>query len=98
MCFVTMFGMVGCSVAPLPPGAIGNPANYNYSASVIENGNTRQLWWCSRGTNPNDSSQVTDAIYYASMDLSTQVTTPPSSSWPKLLERGILLSLAIQKS
>jgi hypothetical protein len=77
MCFVTMFGMVGCSPVPLPPGAIGNPGDYNYSPSVMENGNTRQLWWCSRGTNPNDSSQVSDAIYYASMDLSTQVTTSP---------------------
>jgi hypothetical protein len=77
MCLATMFGMVGCSQTSLPPGAVGNLGKYNYSPSVIENGNTRQFWWCSRGINPSDSSQNSDAIYYASMDLTTQVTTTP---------------------
>jgi hypothetical protein len=72
-----MLVLVGCSNTTLPPGAIGNLGRYNYSPSVIENGNTRQFWWCSQGRNPNDSSMDSDAIYYASMDLTThRVTTP----------------------
>lgn len=78
MCFVAMmFGLVGCSQSHLPPNAVGNPGRYNYSPSVIENGNTRQFWWCGQGRNPNNPSQDSDAIYYASMDLSIHTTTSP---------------------
>jgi hypothetical protein len=73
----TSLGVIGCSLPQLPPGAVGNPGKYNYSPSVIETGNTRQFWWCSHGRNPNDSSQDSDVIYYASMNLTTKVTTQP---------------------
>jgi hypothetical protein len=72
-----ILGVAGCSQPRLPKGAVGNSGKYNYSPSVIQTGNTRQFWWCSHGTNPADSSQDSDAIYYASMDLSTQITTHP---------------------
>lgn len=78
ICLVSMFVMQGCTTHfNLPPGAIGNVGKYNYSPSVIEQGRTRQFWWCSRGRNPNDSSMDTDAIFYASMNLSTGVVSSP---------------------
>lgn len=72
----TLVFFLGCS-GSLPPGAIGNLGRYNYSPSIIEDGNTRRFWWCSQGRNPNDPSMDTDAIYYASMNLSTQVVSSP---------------------
>jgi len=72
-----ILGAAGCSQPGLPPGAVGNAGRYNYSPSVIEKGNIRQFWWCSHGTNPNDSSQDSDAIFYASMDTSTKATSKP---------------------
>ena len=68
----------GCGDPPsLPPGAVGNPGNYNYSPSVIETGNTRKIWWCSPGVNPNDPSQDTDSIYYQSINMSTHASSRP---------------------
>jgi hypothetical protein len=72
-----LLGVTGCSGPHLPLGGVGNPGHYNYSPSVIENGNIRQFWWCSPGTNPNDSSQTSDAIYYESVNLTTNVSTNP---------------------
>ncbi len=67
-----------CSQSPsLPKGAIANGGHYNYSPSVIETGNTRQIWWCSYGMNPSDESQNSDAIYYASVNVSTLDYTSP---------------------
>jgi hypothetical protein len=73
----TMLGMGGCSGPHLPPGGVGIAGQYNYSPSMIEKENTLQFWWCSRGTNPNDSSQTSDAIYYASMKLPSQNFSSP---------------------
>ena len=74
---VTLF-TTGCGDPPsLPAGAVGNPGTYNYSPSVIETGNTRKIWWCSPGVNPNDPSQDTDAIYYQSIDMSTHASSRP---------------------
>src|SRR5579871_4723410 len=67
----------GCGSQSLPPGAIGNAGRYNYSPSVIQNGNVRQFWWCSQGVNPSDHSQNTDAIFYASLNTLTQATYGP---------------------
>jgi hypothetical protein len=72
----TMFALAGCSPS-LPKGAVGNAGNYNYSPSVIETGDVRQFWWCSQGTNPNDSSQDTDAIFYESVNQKTLAKVGP---------------------
>jgi hypothetical protein len=73
-----MLGMAGCGDSPhLPKGAVGVAGHYNYSPSIIETGNIRQFWWCSPGVNPNNPSQSTDAIYYESVDMSTQRTSSP---------------------
>jgi len=69
--------LAGCTSVSLPPGAIGNAGKYNYSPSIIEEANTRQFWWCSKGRNPNDPSMDTDAIFYASMNLVTQEVSSP---------------------
>ena len=74
--FSTILTATGC-VQSLPKGAIGNGGRYNYSPSIIESGNTRQFWWCSQGINPNDNSQNTDAIYYASVNMVTHAAVGP---------------------
>lgn len=68
--------MTGCSIT-LPNGAIGNAGVYNYSPSIIESGNLRQFWWCSQGENPLKHSQVTDSIYYASVNMVTGASVGP---------------------
>jgi hypothetical protein len=72
-------GLTGCVEVHvnLPPGAIGNIGKYNYSPSVIATGNMRQVWWCSRGTDPNDNSIDSDAIYYATVDESNLTSSRP---------------------
>src|ERR1700744_2607642 len=79
ICLGLELALAGCSSTHfnLPPGAIGNVGRDNYSPSIIEQGNTRQFWWCSSGTNPQDPAQVSDAIYYASMNISTKIPSPP---------------------
>lgn len=81
VCFWPALALVftGCANTHvnLPAGAIGNVGRYNYSPSIIEQGNIRQFWWCSNGINPNDRSQYSDAIYYASLNLSTKVFSSP---------------------
>jgi hypothetical protein len=67
----------GCAGQSLPAGAVGNIGIYNYSPSVIQTGNTRQFWWCSQGVNPGDPSLTTDAIYYESIDMSTNESYGP---------------------
>ena len=67
----------GCSSPSLPKGSIGNFGLYNYSPSVIETGDIRQFWWCSRGVNPSDHSQDTDGIYYESVNMTTHDSYGP---------------------
>lgn len=72
---LAMFGLVLCDV-----GCGDNPGRqnrYNYSPSVIQFGNTRQIWWCGQAVNPADKSQDTDVILYESLNLKTNVTTTP---------------------
>lgn len=71
MIFVVLNVLVttGCS-SSLPRGAIGNIGTYNYSPSVIESGDIRQLWWCSNGLNPT-TSENGDNIYYESINTIT---------------------------
>jgi hypothetical protein len=76
--FPALLATSGCAPsAALPAGAVGNLGRYNYSPSIIETGNTRQLWWCSEGVNPDDKSQDSDAIYYESINLSTRASYGP---------------------
>ncbi len=68
----------GCSSSlSLPPGAVGNIGKYNYSPSVIETGNTLQLWWCSYGINPSNPAQDTDEIFYESINTLTHESYGP---------------------
>lgn len=62
----------------LPAGAIvGRPNLYDYSPSVIESGNTIQVWWCGSAPNPNNTSQTSDTIQYSTIDpLSGKVSDP----------------------
>ena len=71
------FFTTSCSSRSLPKGAVGNLGKYNYSPSVIETGDIRQLWWCSQGVNPRDASQNTDSIYYESVDMLTGESNGP---------------------
>jgi hypothetical protein len=64
-------GTIACSHSELPKGAIGNIGLYNYSPSVIEANGMRYVWWCSQGANPADNSQVSDAIFYESVNMTT---------------------------
>ena len=74
------FGVIpfttGCSRS-LPRGAVGNIGRYNYSPSVIQTGDSRQIWWCSQGVNRSNGSQNTDAIYFESINLSTHESYGP---------------------
>jgi hypothetical protein len=72
----TIFISTSCSTSH-PVGVVGNFGTYNYSPSVIQTGNIRQIWWCSQGVNPSDSKQDTDAIYFESINLSTHESFGP---------------------
>lgn len=66
-----------CTVSPAHAATVSNGvlfqrAGYDYGPSIIQNGNTRQYWWCGYGTNPLTGIS-TDTIYYRSYNLSTQV-------------------------
>lgn len=71
-----LIAALGCSQS-LPEGSVGNIGRYNYSPSVIQTGSVRQIWWCGQGVNPNKTSQDTDAIFYESINLSTNATNGP---------------------
>jgi hypothetical protein len=73
----TMAALTGCSLDTLPRGAVGNVGLYNYSPSVIQSGEVRQLWWCSVGSNPLQHSQNADSIYYATINTTTQEKSEP---------------------
>lgn len=54
---------------------LGRQGVYNYSPTAIQSGNLEQFWWCGQAKNPNNSSQFSDTIQYASLDLSTHQMT-----------------------
>lgn len=74
----TVLLATGCSTN-LAPGMIGRPGVYNYSPTVIQSGNVRQVWWCAMATNPDNPSQDTDTIQYLSMNLATHETYGPKT-------------------
>jgi hypothetical protein len=56
-----------------PRGAVvGRENTYNYSPSVIQSGDVQQFWWCGSGKNPYRRSQLTDNIWYESINTVTQ--------------------------
>jgi hypothetical protein len=68
----------GCGSGGLPPGAfLGLSGAYSYSPTALEIGNTQQFWWCGQAHNPDNPSQFSDTIQYASLDLTTQHLTKP---------------------
>jgi hypothetical protein len=61
-----------------PAGAVvGRAGRYDYSPSIIQTGNRLQIWWCGQGRNPQNSSQDTDSILYATIDTTTGRKTDP---------------------
>jgi hypothetical protein len=71
-----VWGSTSCSRS-LPKDAVANIGHYNYSPSAIQTDDKVQIWWCSQGVNPIDSSQNSDAIYYEEINLSTKKTYGP---------------------
>ncbi len=68
----------GCGSGGLPPGAfLGLSGAYSYSPTGLEIGQTQQFWWCGQAHNPNNPSQFSDTIQYASLNLTTQKVTKP---------------------
>ena len=70
----------GCGVhfRHLPAGSIaGRDAAYDYSPTVLQSGNLVQVWWCGTDDNTSDRSQISDAIEYQSVDLSTNARSVP---------------------
>ena len=62
----------------LPPGALlGEAGVYNYSPSALQIGNVQQFWWCGQAHNPENPSQFSDTIRYASIDVTTHRVTGP---------------------
>lgn len=75
--FICFVGMLGCGTAD-PTGVVaGRPGIYDYSPSVILEGNVLKLWWCGVGRNPDNSSQNSDTILYESIDQSTHEVVGP---------------------
>jgi hypothetical protein len=83
-----LLGVVGPASAATSGGqsAMFTNTNYDYGASVIDSGSTRQIWWCGNGTVPG-TSYSSDVIYYRTQNKSTgaytsiqKVFTPNASS------------------
>jgi len=74
---LVLFLAAGCTanLVGIPTGAVvGRPLVYDYSPTVIQNGNLRQFWWCGEASNPNNASQQSDAILYATIVFDTNST------------------------
>ena len=66
-----LFWGVGC-------GESSNQSNqYNYSPTVIQSGELRQIWWCGDSVNPTNKAQESDAILYQSVNLKTNQKAGP---------------------
>jgi hypothetical protein len=74
--------MAGCSgqFRGIAAGSVmGRIGLYDYSPSVILTGNVEQFWWCGQARNPNNPSQNTDTILYATIDLATGKASSPQT-------------------
>ena len=56
---------------------LGQSGAYSYSPTALQIGNTQQFWWCAQAHNPDNRSQYSDVIQYASYDLTTHQLTKP---------------------
>src|SRR5580658_10259625 len=66
-------GAAGCGVhfEHLPAGSVaGRDKVYDYSPSVIQTGNLRQVWWCGEDYDPLGRTLYSDTIQYESFDMS----------------------------
>jgi hypothetical protein len=74
--------LAGCAgqFSGIAPGSVmGRIGVYDYSPSVIQSGGLLQFWWCGQAKNPNKSSQDTDTIQYATIDLATGKASKPET-------------------
>lgn len=61
-----------------PTGAVVGRADfYNYSPSVIQEGDVQRIWWCGAGENPDNPSQKTDSILYETVNTATHIKSTP---------------------
>jgi hypothetical protein len=80
---VSMVSLAGCADPgsiglQTPTGAVVGRAGYwNYSPSVIQEGDIQKIWWCGAGTNPTDTSQTSDTILYETVNTVTNAKTGP---------------------
>jgi hypothetical protein len=85
VCFVCFWMLIltGCSdlgsaSRDTPQGAIvGVGEDYNYSPSVIQDGDVQKFWWCAGGQNPTNSNQNSDSIQYETVNTVTQEKSEP---------------------
>jgi hypothetical protein len=74
----TMMVLLPVQAQPLditPNGILFHRDNYDYGPSIIQQGNTRQYWWCGEGTDPL-TGMATDTIYYRTYNVSTGLYSP----------------------
>ena len=61
-----------------PEGAlVGRGGYWNYSPSVMQEGDVQKVWWCGAGVNPTDHKQFSDTILYESVNTVTHATYGP---------------------
>ncbi len=68
---------------PALAGLFSDTSGYNYAPSVIDDGHTRQVWWCGYGVIPGGTLQ-TDVIFYRTIDIATGTMSPIQTAfWPQ---------------
>ncbi len=79
---LSMLFLAGCAdpgtLLQTPEGAIvGRSGYWNYSPSVIQEGDVQKIWWCGTGKNPTNPSQISDSILYESVNTVTHEKVGP---------------------
>jgi hypothetical protein len=75
-----IFG-IGCSevFSNAPEGSfLGRAGLDDYSPTAIQIGNIQHVFWCGQGHNPQDDSQDTDTILYATYNVATKAKSEPT--------------------
>jgi hypothetical protein len=74
---LSMMSLLGCAYPgsmslQTPDGAVAGRAGYwNYSPSVILDGDVQKIWWCGAGKNPTNPSQTSDSILFETVNTVT---------------------------
>jgi hypothetical protein len=69
--FVITIALVsGCASSHDGP-VVGRADAYNYSPSVMQSGSTQQFWWCTDDYNPANPQQLSDTIFYETINADT---------------------------